>query len=452
MSPALMQYQEEGSDFLAAHDRCGLFDDMGLGKTAQAIRALDKRHLVKGIIVCPAAVRQAWLGEFAKFANIPRNVFKASEPHDLAAWKLGIYDVIIISYEMAAKWTCQIVNDCILMDFVILDESHYLKSRAALRTQEILGLECAGNGLTQWAETVWYLTGTPMPNDPMDIHPFLYSSGATNLDRNAFRREFFDYGGGASGTSNSVKEEKIDELRALIGSCSMRRTQKTAGVNIPPIFITDTSIDGDTSAVRKMLLDHPGLDQRIIGAVHSDEGIAGLNMIVAGHIATLRRLIGEAKALPYAELLLEELDSGLDKIVVFGVHKRAIEMLATHLGENGIKCVTLIGGTRENDRVANVKAFQEDPGVRVFIGNIKAAGVGLTLTASNRLDMFESDWTPAGNAQAIKRVHRITQTRQVTARFITLANSFDEVVNEIVAEKTQRLAAIDDLAAAYAVH
>jgi SWI/SNF-related matrix-associated actin-dependent regulator 1 of chromatin subfamily A len=79
----------------------------------------------------------------------------------------------------------------------------------------------------------------------------------------------------------------------------------------------------------------------------------------------------------------------------------------------------------------------------VFIGNIKAAGVGLTLTASCEIDVLESDWSPAGNAQAIKRVHRIGQTEKVRARFITLANSIDETVNRIVAHKTASIASIE---------
>ena len=88
-------------------------------------------------------------------------------------------------------------------------------------------------------------------------------------------------------------------------------------------------------------------------------------------------------------------------------------------------------------------AFQDDPTVRVLIGNIRAAGVALTLTASCHIDMLESDWSPAANWQALKRVHRITQTRAVRARFITLAESFDEIVNRIVAEKTEKIGVLE---------
>jgi SWI/SNF-related matrix-associated actin-dependent regulator 1 of chromatin subfamily A len=84
-----------------------------------------------------------------------------------------------------------------------------------------------------------------------------------------------------------------------------------------------------------------------------------------------------------------------------------------------------------------------DPHTHVFVGNIKVAGVGLTLTTSYEIDMLESDWSPAGNAQAIKRVHRYGQQQAVHARFITLANSIDVAVNRIVRDKTASIAQIE---------
>jgi SWI/SNF-related matrix-associated actin-dependent regulator 1 of chromatin subfamily A len=446
-----MPYQEAGAAFLAARAHAGLFDDMGLGKTCQAIRALDLRELQHGLVVCPASVRQGWVTEFAKFQKIHRRVKKGISVHDFNAWWQGGIDVLVISYERAAKWAQIVSENCITMDFIVLDESHYLKSDGAVRTQKLLGPDCAGDGLVQWADTVWYLTGTPVPNDPLDVHSFLYSSGATDLSRTKFRREFFNTHARTYSATHEVKEEKVEELRSLIGQHSIRRTLASAGLNLPPIFVTETTIDGDSTAVRDMLLAHPGLDKIIVDLLNEGKNLPALSIAHAGHIMTLRRLIGEAKALPYAQMLIEELRNGLDKIVVFGQHKNTLKTVHDFLSKHGIKCVDVTGDTRETDRVLNMTDFQNDADCRVFLGNIRAAGVGLTLTASRRLDMLESDWTPAGNAQAIKRVHRISQTRDVHARFITLADSFDEVVNEIVAEKTRRLAAIDDIAAAYAV-
>jgi len=125
-----------------------------------------------------------------------------------------------------------------------------------------------------------------------------------------------------------------------------------------------------------------------------------------------------------------------------GVHTRALMSLAEGLERAGVRAVMITGATSEAQRVAAVQEFQNDPACKVFIGNVRAAGTGLTLTAAAEIVMFESSWTPAENAQALMRVHRIGQTRTVRGRFISLANSIDEVVVETVARKTSSISQI----------
>jgi SNF2 family DNA or RNA helicase len=231
----------------------------------------------------------------------------------------------------------------------------------------------------------------------------------------------------------------LPELQQLIINNSMRRMKKDVGLQLPPVFLTSMVVDGDTEEIRALLADHPGLEQAIVHAIKD----GGLSFLDAQHVSTLRRLVGEAKAIPYANILIEELDIDTDKRVVFGLHTKALVSLRDHLWKNKIQAVLVNGTTSEKERIAAVKAFQEDPECRVFIGNIRAAGVGLTLTAACEIDMMESDWTPAGNAQAIMRVHRIGQTRNVRGRFVTLSRSIDEVVNRVVAAKTAAIAQVD---------
>ncbi len=113
------------------------------------------------------------------------------------------------------------------------------------------------------------------------------------------------------------------------------------------------------------------------------------------------------------------------------------------LEAHGFNCVTVNGSTPEKQRIEAVRAFQEDPDIFAFLGNLKAAGTGLTLTAGADIDLFESSWSPADNAQFLMRVHRIGQEKTVHARFISLANSIDEIVSETVARKTAAIAKID---------
>ncbi len=440
----LFPFQEAGAAFLASRERAGLFDEPGVGKTAQAVRALDLRGAIRGVVVAPAATREAWRGEFLKFQRIPRRTVKGVSIHDFVAWANGRFDVLVTSYDMFLKWGRYLDDRAEVLDFLVLDEAHYLKDDETARARVILGRH-PSFGATRWAECAWWLTGTPVPNDPADIYTFMRFVGATRDKRPSFVSRYFSSRPRTYSSTQTPRKDKLPELQGLIGANSLRRRLIDTGVELPPIFLTETLVDGDAKPVRELLLAYPGLDAAIREAL---EGVGGgLSRLDADHVATLRRLIGEAKAVPYAAYLLEELRSGLDKCVVFGVHRLALLNVRDYLWSHGVRAVLINGDTPEAHRQEYMSQFQSDPNCRVLIGNIRAAGVGLTLTASCNIDMLESDWTPAGNAQALKRVHRFTQTRRVRARFITLADSFDQIVNSILAEKTAKIALLGDFAA-----
>jgi SWI/SNF-related matrix-associated actin-dependent regulator 1 of chromatin subfamily A len=438
----LFHYQDVGAQWLANHDLGGLHDEMGVGKTATTIRAAEYVMAERGIVVCPAMLRENWIGEFRKFSTAGYKLCKGLNIYDYTAWKRGRYDILVTSYELATKWAKDIKESGIVLDFVALDEAHYLKNSGTARTKAVLGPEYNNaGGLTDMAAHVWHITGTPMSNDPLDIYPFLAMCRAIGgMTQTQFTKTFFYSFKTSFGARQIPKPEMLGELQALIYNNSIRRTAKEVGIELPPIFLTTTLVDGDTQAIMDLLREYPGLDKAIERAVEQ----GGLSFLDAQHIMTLRRLIGEAKAVPYAEMLLEELQSGAtDKRVVYGVHVDALNMVYDYLVKHGIECVLNNGLTKERDRQGNVDKFQTRPEVRVFIGNIKAAGVGVTLTAACEIDMLESAWSPGDNAQAIKRISRIGQTRNMRARFITLARSFDETVNRIVAGKTASIAQIE---------
>lgn len=439
MTLELLPYQRAGAEFLASKGRACLFDDMGVGKTAQAVAALDQVGAMKVLIVCPAAVREVWVGEFRKFARTSRRVLKGRDIQDLNLWLRGKAHVLIVSYEMATNWRKHIEGARDFIDVVVFDEAHYLKSKGAQRTTALLGAECDGkHGVARWGAHVWFLTGTPNPNDAADIWSLLRFCGATPLNQRIFRDRYYKAKVGVHSAQHTPRPEMVAELKQAIRSCSLRRTKAEAGLQLPPIWLTNVTVDGDTAEIVALLRQYPDLEQAIVEAI--DKG--GLSFLDAQHVATLRRLVGEAKAPHYIEMLKEEFADGRGKTVVFGIHTAALRRIRDGLERSGVRCTGITGETSERERIAAVETFQGDPDCRAFIGNIKAAGTGLTLTAAADVDVFESAWAPADNAQALMRVHRIGQDRNVSARFITLANSIDVVVNEVVERKTRNIASI----------
>lgn len=443
--PPLFPYQETGAAWLAdpRNRRAGLWDEPGLGKSAQAIRALDHakvRNFV--LVVCPAAVRQVWVSEFRTFGLIPRRVLKGKGVHDLKLWQSGKVDVLVVSYEFASQHFERLGGDFITA--IIFDEAHYLKNINSNRTMRLLGPHADGRGaLARWGARVWFLTGTPNPNDAADLWSMLRFIGATTLAQDAFRARYYYSKQGAYSTAHEPRPERLAELHQVIRSAALRRLESDVAKDRPPLtFAPPLELDGDSREVRAMLAEFPGLDQIILAAAESGS-LGALDVETAGHVATLRRLLGEAKAVPYADLLVEEIKNGRGKVITFGIHRKALDIVHGALEAAGIYTVRLDGETSERQRVEAVRAFQHDPDCLSFLGNIKAAGTGQTLTASHNVDMLERAWAPADNFQAVKRAHRTGQTKPVVARFVSLANSFDGVVTAVERRKAAAIARVE---------
>jgi len=438
----LFDYQATAADLMATRERFGLHDEMGIGKTATTIGTVDRLQAKRGIIICPAMLRENWINEFRKFSVYERKLCKGRTIHDYIAWSRGRFDVLITSYEQATKWAPNFVKRGEFIDFLALDEAHYLKNENANRTRAILGHEAGGlDSISLFAEHGYHVTGTPMSNDPLDIYTFLRFARAIDMDAVTFIKTFFDRQVGTYSARHFVRDDMRPILQQLIYNNSIRRTHGDVGMTLPPIFLKEMLLEGNMFDLQKALDAYPDLEKRVVDAIQN----GNIEQLNAEYIAIVRRLVGKAKAVPYAELLKNELDALPTKRVVFCWHTEPLLHVANYLRKHGYGVVTAYGDTREADRQAAVQSFMNDPNCHVFVGNIKVAGVGLTLTSSYEIDMLESDWSPAGNAQAIKRVHRYGQRQNVHARFITLANSIDTVVNRIVRDKTASIAQIEGI-------
>src|SRR5688572_13784908 len=105
MTLPILPYQDDGANYLAGKDRARLHDEMGVGKTATAWTAVDRMGAERGIVICPAFLRENWIGEYRKFISTPRRLCKGMNIHDYYAWKRGKFHVLITSYEQAKAWS-----------------------------------------------------------------------------------------------------------------------------------------------------------------------------------------------------------------------------------------------------------------------------------------------------------------------------------------------------------
>jgi len=175
----IFDYQKTGAAFLASRRRAGLFDQMRVGKSAQAVRrsryaaAQARYHHLSGRSARSVARR------VRQFGIMRRSIVKGVTIHDFVSWMRGTFDVLVTSFEQATKWASKIREMGEILDFVVVDEGHYLKNYEAQRTKAILGDfskrldEEHVAGVVDFARYAWILTGTPMANDPVDIYTFL---------------------------------------------------------------------------------------------------------------------------------------------------------------------------------------------------------------------------------------------------------------------------------------
>lgn len=446
----LFPYQVTGAEFLAGRKFALLADEMGLGKSAQTIRACDLLDARRILVLCPAIARINWLREFDRFSlyGLPTHAMQSRDAEP------GASGVTTCSYDLASDKHVKAKLERIQWDILILDEAHYLKTMSTLRTQAVLGKR----GLIHVAGKAWLLTGTPMTSHPGDLWPMLYVSGTTNLKYEAFTEKFCTgretlFGWRITG----AKQSAIPELKKLLNKIMLRRRKSEVLKDLPPIsFGTFTVEPGPVDLEIKLyeLWRRAGGDEKLRALIDQQEDMLAntlhslkssktplrdisnlMNTFDNRSLSELRQYTGLAKCPAIIEKITEELDNGLDKIVIFAVHKVVIELLREGLRKYG--AVTLYGGTPPQKRQQNIDKFQTSPRCRVFIANIAAAGTSVTLTASCEALFAECDWTPANNSQAAMRVHRIGQTRPVRIRYAALADSTDEKVTEALRRKTR---------------
>lgn len=418
----LFPYQEIGAQWLAKVGRGLLADDPGLGKSAQAIVAACQVNAQKILVLCPASVVENWRREIGFWAP----PFKAPRFR-------------VESYDMARGRNFEFLME-IGYDLVICDEAHMLKTRDTKRTQAVFGKKCDGvGGLIEKAKHVFLLTGTPMPGHPAELWPMLRAvmpdaiiglKSGLPVAYWPFAMRYCKMERNYLGHDTIVGGKNLPELRERMKPFVLRRKKSDVLSELPPIRFDVLPLAGKITIPPDMA-DEVAAQMREVQKALEDGGVAALKAI-APHVATLRRLTGVAKVAPVVEWVKDQLDGGMKKIVLFAQHKEVIEGLRNYLAKT--HGIAVIDGS-VTDRQVQVDRFQNDPAVKVFVGQIQAAGTGITLTAASDLVFVESSWTPTDNTQAAMRINRIGQKNACMVRFATIAGSIDEQIQKACARK-----------------
>lgn len=426
----LLPYQRQGVSYILKEKNVILADEPGLGKTMQAIASINfasrGEFATRAVVVCPSSIKDNWLKELDFFQENFWEVIIVNSGKQQFVDKLlkskKSNTLIIVNYEYLKN---RIVSDQLKRfspNFLVLDEAHYIKNPKSKRYKCI-----AHELIPNWKELQMkiLLTGTPIQNRPIEIRSLMLISKPDVLEPyREFRRFAFKYCDGRMGkwgfeASGSSNEEELG-LRLALGGAIIRRKKENVLPQLPDKTMTMLVFEGNTDAKRVLkkydvlfdfeaVLSNPTFWQK-----NSNE-----------HIATARRELAIAK-LPDSIEAIKELLESVNKVVVFAWHTEIMDALQNAFKE--YKPAFIAGRTKTETRQAEVDRFQNDPACRVFIGNILAAGVGITLTAASHIEFVESSWVPGEIFQAVDRCHRIGQKSSVSARFHVVKGSIDEAV------------------------
>lgn len=434
---------------LAAQKRACLWDEQGLGKTVQAIRAADNVGAQRVLVLCPASVVGTWLREWEQWQQVerlpcaPTRPTLPNSPNLVAVLSYGrVLNRDLLTFLAAQPW-----------DVLVLDEAHYLKSGRTQRTRAVLGRRLGGrDGLVGAARHVWALSGTPLPNGwPTELFPLVRSLRPESLpspQMSGFEWErAFTAGRQTPWGFRPTGIKNRDILNRVLHGWTLRRTKAEVLPDLPDLQVTQHWVEWESEDAETLLAQ--ARDEGITAAAEAllhdlardpDDPSPLERRAVA--LSTLRRAFGVIKSHAIAEEVKDFLSGTERKLVLFGIHREVLQRLAGCVDSRLV--VTLWGEHTQKQRQEAIDRFQTDPGVRLMVAQIRAGGVGVTLTAASDLWLVEPDWSPGVNAQAIHRVHRIGQTRGVQVRFVSLLDPLDQAVTKVLAEKSQLLSEVLD--------
>jgi len=421
----LYVFQRRGVWFLERRNgRALIADEMGLGKTIQAlayVRLHPKR--VPVVIVCPAIVKLNWAREIKECTGREDIVILSGrKPYDFNRDS----SFIIINYDILSYWT-----RFIKPKIIIIDECHKFKSRTAKRTRAI-------KRLAKGIPYIIALTGTPILNRPVEffniiklIDPHLIGS-------------FWDYGheycdatyNGFAWVYNGATN--TDKLHKLVKSIMIRRKKSEVMKDLPDKRYSFTPFE----IINRE--DYGEAESNFISYVKATKGekasIRASNAESITQIEELKQIAVRGKLEAVIEWI-EDFLSTDTKLVVFAVHKFVIDALMERFGRVAVK---VDGSVSIRDRERAVKRFQRGSRKRLFVGNIMAAGIGITLTRASNVAIIEFPWTPGDLEQAIDRLHRIGQKNSVTVWYLLAVNTIEYQIAKLLDEKRKVLDAVLD--------
>lgn len=387
--------------------------------TTQSIIAALETNVNKILVVCPSSAKINWEREISVFTKDVTII-------DGKKWCENKFTIInydiLKNFHTLIETRRQLTEEEMLLinrtlanakfDLIIIDEAHNLKNNDSIRGKIMVELAIKHN-----IPKIWMLTGTPVANRPMDFFNLLKiikSPIAENWKHYAVRycdaRKFYK-------TLKNGKKRQIwltdgasnlEELANKTKNIILRRL-KTDVLDMPDKVITPTYHKLDIKSRRQYeQLWEEYLEKRLL------EGKRNGNLQKELVELVLLRQFIAAEAIPHTIEMAENAIEMGKKVIIFTSFTEELEILSRHFGKLAVKHN---GPMSIKEKQKSVDDFQNNPKIKVFIGNIKSSGVGITLTKATVVIFNSFDWVSGLNEQAEDRCYRIGQNNDVNVYY-----------------------------------
>ena len=417
-----LEHQKEAIEKLAGSKRFILADDMGLGKTTSTIIAALETGAKKVLIICPATLKVNWMREIQNYTD--RSVFIAegkqySTEHDFV---IVNYDILKNFHDTKDKEN-SLINQS-NFDLIILDEAHYVQNAQAQRTKLV-------NNICKKIDKLWLLTGTPMTSRPMNYFNLLHlieSPVAQNWMAFAIRYcQGYQFKAGNRKVWNVTGASNLEELRDRTSRQVLRRL-KTDVLDLPEKIITPVYM-----RLRSRLYE--GLMGDYYNWYDNKKEESNSLTVQFSKLMKVRQVIAEEKIANTIEIA-ENIISQDKKVIIFTNFTETLQKIHEHFGKQS---VYLDGSCTKPQRQYAVDQFQDNDKIKVFVGNIKAAGVGITLTAAEAVIINDLSFVPGDLSQAEDRAYRYGQKNMVSVYYPIFENTIEGIIYDMVNNKKKNI-------------
>lgn len=420
-----LEHQKEAIQKLVENKKFILADDMGLGKTTSTIIAALESGSKKVLIICPATLKINWKREIENYSDKSVYIAEGKNFSTDADFVIINYDIIKNFHDTKKKGESQILDAN--FDLVVVDEAHYIKNATAQRTKLI-------NDLVKKVDRLWLLTGTPMTSRPIDYFNLLSlidSPVAKNWVAYAIRY-CAGYQFNASGRKiwNVMGASNLEELRDRTSGLTLRRLKENV-LDLPDKIITPIYLKLKSKAYEDIMGEYYDWYDK------NPEESKSLTVQFT-KLTKVRQVIADEKITQTIELAENILEQG-KKVIIFCNFTDSLEKITEHFGKIAVK---LNGSMSKVEKQYSVDQFQENDKIKVFVGNIKASGVGITLTSAEAVIFNDLSFLPSDHAQAEDRSYRYGQKNNVLVYYPIFENTVEAIIYDIVNNKKQVIATV----------